>query len=322
MKLDFSLLIVDDEADSYRQAIIALKDHLEVKGFFLQVDPVTDFSKENLTQLTEQEGKNFDLVAIDYDLGTRSTDGAKIAHKLRQSLPYTDMVFYSSLSTVDLLHELAENRVSGVFVETRDTLDEALVKLADTVIGKAVDLTHMRGVAMAEVAEMDVIMDEALACFFKSGDEIVSEVMDRTKHQILQDAEDKTSQVKGKLRQGGLQSVVDDVTLFSSYQRYRTIRRAAKKLHAQPKEELEKLTLYDKNIIAKRNMLAHAKEETRDDGTIILRSARRNREDVVIDDLWMSNFRMSLKEYREALTIVCNALKAEFSPSCRACDPQ
>ena len=61
------------------------------------------------------------------------------------------MVFYSSAPLSELLAELAGHQVAGVFVANRQTIGEALIGLADTVIGKAVDLSHMRGIAMAEV---------------------------------------------------------------------------------------------------------------------------------------------------------------------------
>ena len=185
MKLNFSFLIVDDDPSSFRQAIDRLKDHLDTKGFDLVETPVMDFSEASLNGVTKSQGKNFDLVAIDYNLGTTDTDGAKVAHYLRQRLPYTDMVFYSSNSTVDLLRELANLRVSGIFVETRDTLDEALMRLADTVIGKAVDLNHMRGIAMAEVAEMDVLMEETLISVFPSEDGEILQISERSKKRLL-----------------------------------------------------------------------------------------------------------------------------------------
>ena len=137
MKLEFSLLIVDDDADSIEQAINILRDYLETKGFTLAVQYEEEFSEQHLRSLALSEGRNYDLVVIDYNLGRDDTNGAEVAYRLRRDLAYTDMVFYSSDPAAKLLVKLANSEVSGVFVARRDNLDEALTGLADTVIGKA-----------------------------------------------------------------------------------------------------------------------------------------------------------------------------------------
>ena len=163
MTLDFMLLIVDDSPDDVRQALAGLRDHLEARGFSLKRDvQSTDFSDATLSALASAAGRDYDLVMVDYRLGQPDRDGAVVARRLRAKLPYTEMVFYSSDPAAQLLNELAQNEVAGVFVARRQDLNDALTGLADTVIRKTVDLNHMRGIAMAEVAEMDALMEEAL----------------------------------------------------------------------------------------------------------------------------------------------------------------
>ena len=309
MKLEFSLLIVDDDADSIEQAISILREHLETKGFTLADRYEEEFSEEHLRDLALSRGRNYDLVVIDYNLGQEDTDGAEVAYRLRRDLPYTDMVFYSSDSDVELLGKLAANKVSGVFVARRDNLDEALTGLADTVIGKAVDLNHMRGIAMAEVAEMDVLMEETLRRVFRSTNELVVDAGERTIGKLREGIEKDMKRLEKIHKEDGLPGVVSNGRLFSFANKYWAIRRTAKCLPEKPSEAMSVLESYEDEIIRKRNMLAHVKEESTEDGETILRSIKGN---VVIDDNWMIEFRQNLRTQRSALTVVCEVIDDHF----------
>ena len=53
-------------------------------------------------------------------------DGAFVAHRLRQLLPYVDMVFFSGAPVSELLSQLSAHEVSGVFAQTRQELGDTL----------------------------------------------------------------------------------------------------------------------------------------------------------------------------------------------------
>ena len=156
-----------------------------------------DVTRLPSVDLEGREGKNYDLVMIDYNLGPTRT-GAEIARDIRSTLRYTDMVFYSSLPVRTLLSYLAEVGVSGVFAEERLNLGDALTALADTIIGKAVDLNHMRGIAMAEVAEMDVLMEETLkGAFANATEECVQRAAVKTCERVLEAMSRKLESARG-----------------------------------------------------------------------------------------------------------------------------
>ncbi len=60
------------------------------------------------------------------------------------------MVFYSVDPARDLYGRLAESKVEGVFVATRDELGETLNGVADTIIGKAMGLRTLRGTVLKD----------------------------------------------------------------------------------------------------------------------------------------------------------------------------
>ena len=145
MNLQFCVLVIDDQPDAISQALGSLREHLDEWGFELQVDESLPVSAEKLRAEFRDAGRKYDLVIVDYRLGLEATNGAAVAQELRQSvLPYTEMVFYSS-DSANLFSALAKEEVEGVFVASREHLDEKLRGVADIVIRKAVDVDHMRG---------------------------------------------------------------------------------------------------------------------------------------------------------------------------------
>ena len=312
MKLEFTLLIIDDAPDNVEQAIRVLGDHLNAKGFSLKQEVAVDLSDQGVHELARAQGRNYDLVMVDYNLGHDERDGALVAHQLRQELLYVDMVFYSSISVSELLERLARREVSGVFAERREDLGDALIGLADTVIGKAVDLNHMRGITMAEVAEMDVLMAQTLGRVFQSNSEQINAARDRTIARLREGMDENAQRLENRIGDGGLPAVISDSLLFSLASKYQAIRRVARLLAAELREELNVVGSYDEDIIQNRNMLAHVREESREDGETVLLSMGRDRREVVINEEWMSDFRQNLQTHRAALVTICEALDRRF----------
>jgi len=312
VKLEFVLLVVDDSPDNVEQAILLLKDHLSAQGFHLKQEVAEDLSEQGLKSLADSQGRNYDLVMVDFDLELGERNGALVASQLRQKLSYVDMVFYSSMSVSDLLSHLAEQKVSGVFAEHRENLADMLKGLADTVIRKAVDLNHMRGIAMAEVAEMDVLMGQTLVRVFQSNNEHVGAARERTIERLREGMEKNSQRLQKLLDNGGLPAVVDDSLLFSLANKYQAVRRVAKCLPNELGNELEVVNSYEEDIIRNRNMLAHVREDIGEDGQIILRTVGRNQNEVVINEEWMSGFRQKLLRHRAALVVICETLDRQF----------
>ena len=323
MNLEFSLLVVDDAPDSIREAIGILADNLEAKGFTLDLHAPDDFSERGLRKLARLKGKDYDLVMVDYNLGQDETDGAIAAHRLRLDLPYTDMVFYSSDPELNLYEKLAEQEVVGVFIARREDLGDTLTGVADTVIGKAVDLNHMRGIAMAEVAEMDVSMEETLERAFRyAGDRCIENATNRTIKRLRESIQKDAGLLEDCFEEDGLPGVVRNSRLFSFADKYQAVRRVVRCLPEKPSEALDVLSSYENEVIQNRNMLAHVKEESTADGRTILRSIKDDGGVVIIDDGWMTDFRLKLKTHRSALAIVCEALDKHFGSVEGAHDPE
>jgi hypothetical protein len=308
VRLEFSLLVVDDRPDSVDGAIGDLADYLEAKGFTLRKTIAPDLSENALRDLARSSGKDYNLVMVDYNLERADINGATAAARLRRELQYTDMVFYSSAPSVDLLAELAKHGVAGVFVADRGALGDALKGLADTVIAKAVDLSHMRGIAMAEVSDMDFQMEEILEKVFSAKGDRFAAVAKRTLALLTEGAEEHKNNIGELVKQGKILEIVTDPRLFSSMHKYRAVMRSAGCLNEKPIEALSVLKNYVADVINNRNTLAHAKEDQSSDGTSSLRAISKGKLSIPIDDAWMEDFRGRLRTQRNALSTVCEAL--------------
>ena len=165
----------------------------------------------------------------------------------------------------------------------------------------------MRGIAMAEVAEMDVLMEETLGRAFQPTGKHFVAVADRTTDKLRESMQENLTQLDRCLEEESLVDVVSNSRLFSSAHKYMAVRRVANSLSEKPTEALQVLKDYQKDIIDNRNMLAHAKEYPTGDGTTVLRSIR-NSGPETINDSWMTDFRRKLTKHRDALTTVCGAI--------------
>ncbi|MEQ8450051.1 MAG: hypothetical protein RIB97_10240 [Nitratireductor sp.] len=161
---------------------------------------------------------------------------------------------------------------------------------------------------MAEVAEMDVLMEEVLERAFSSTDPELLAKGKETLEKLLAGAEQHLGRLRELVEAGAVLDVVTDSLLFSSMQRYKAINRIVKCLAEKPTEAIDVLKTYDPDIIQNRNTLAHAKEDISEDGAVTLRAVKRGKPAVVINDEWMVSFRGMLHKHKAALITVCDAL--------------
>jgi CheY-like chemotaxis protein len=308
MRLEFRLLVIDDNPDQLDAPLTALSDFLASKGFVLKPKIPKDLSEKAIRDLARLEGKDFDLALVDYSLGDGDRNGSDAIRTLRPRMMYTDIVFFSSAPKKDLRDQLAVKEIDGVYVSDRAGLVDSLVGVAKTVIGKAVDLSHMRGIAMAEVAELDVMMEETLLKVFATGTEPFAAKAKRTMRAYLEDANARLETIKPIIAEEKIVELVSDIRLFGSSERHQAIVRVVNCLDPTPNEHLEVLKAYPEEIIQNRNLLAHARQVANGDGTHSLKATKPGNPPITIDDAWMDDFRRKLHRHRAALEALCGAI--------------
>ncbi len=321
MRLEFRLLVVDDDAKGVEASILNLEDYLRTEGFELVRDLRKRLSEEEIRSYGDRHWRQFDLVMVDYNLSSPD-NGADVVKALRGRMRFTETVFYSMGRTKGLYREIAERDIQGVFVAERDELDEVLPKLAHVVIGKTVDVIHARGSAMAEVADLDARMENTLRRVLETAtDGAGAGVVEQIEEEYRNRRRTLGKRVEKELVARGLVGVLDKGPMFGSLDRWRAIRALAKRLTQGPGSEVEVVGRYSTEILDQRNLLAHVRQEEGKDGTVVLRSHRSGDEEgVVIDDEWMRGFRNDLRRHREAVDAVCRAIDEEFGGGATAED--
>ncbi|WP_271893344.1 response regulator [Candidatus Phyllobacterium onerii] len=309
MRLDFRLLVIDDQPDGIADAIEMLRMSLEDKGFRLQVEIAEDISVKGIDAYCRAEGRNIDLAIVDYKLGEESIDGALAAQTVRSRLKYTDIIFYSTSQKKELAKRMAESHVEGVFLASRgNDFDEVLWGVAETIIGKAVDLNHMRGIAIAEVAEMDLLMEEILAGAYSSGnDAFVAKGRDRLAS-LIQNEKENVAKLEKRLKNAKPGDIVLDNAIFGSTYKWQAVCKLAEMVLGKANELCLVFAAYDTDVIARRNMLAHARAVLDDGMTASLQAIRPGRMDEEIDEAWMVDFRSQLTRQRNALNAIAAAV--------------
>ena len=308
MKLTFRLLVVDDDPLP-GEAEAALGAYLRGEGFQLEAVRPPDLSEKSLRGLAEREGRQFDLVMVDFRL-REAHSGTQVLRWLRKEMKYTEMVFYTGFSVETLYEEMAREWIDGVFVAARANLDEVLRGVAAIVIGKAVDLNHMRGIVMAEVAEIETRMQAAIGSAL--GHESARAVVARVAAKRVAGHRKQSGEVAEKLKNGRVGEIVGDPHFFTAHWKWRAVNALAKRVGARP-GEVEVVARYDAEILGKRNRLAHVREEIGGDGRPRLRSAPgAGGKGEEIDEDWMKDLRRQLAEHRQAIEAVCERIESEF----------
>lgn len=311
MKLDFRLLVVDDQPGEISDAIEMLRMDLEEKGFRLDVEIAKDLSEKGIDDYCRAEGRNIDLAIVDYRLGEADFDGALAASSVRRRLRYTDIIFYSTSPRDELAARMAEHHVDGVFIASRgNDFDDVLRGVADTIVGKAVDLNHMRGIAIAEAAEMDLLMEGILATAFASkNDAFVAKGRERVER-LLDNERESIVSLEKRIGRSDVVGIVTDNAVFGSTYKWQAVAKLGEMILSKHDDACKVFADYEAQVIAKRNLLAHARAIMDDGNTASLRAIRPGKPDVDIDDAWMVEFRSQLTAQRDALRTICEAIHA------------
>lgn len=129
MKIEYRVIVADDQPKYIGTALAAIKKRIELEGFLMIHELVS--RKEDLANLHNR--KNFsntvDLLLVDRKLGLPDgQDGASIIRKLRAKAPHIPVLFYSG-EPDKLKDRILKERVEGVFCCDRKHLEHNCINL-------------------------------------------------------------------------------------------------------------------------------------------------------------------------------------------------
>lgn len=166
MKLKYKILWIEDTPTSIRRDKNKIIEYILELGFECvdeeDVKVINSFA-EFETNIGYEKTADYDLLLVDLDLGKKPTkdEGESIIRKIREKKVYSEIVFYSSQYEA-LQAKLNEHFVEGIFTSSREELADKVESIIDVTIKKVQDVNNLRGLIMAEVAELDRIKEEII----------------------------------------------------------------------------------------------------------------------------------------------------------------
>jgi hypothetical protein len=165
MRLAYNILWFENDNDFVDSAERIIRDFLRGMGFMLKIQPFSDGNCEE----DVLRNPKWNLILMDYDLGDEN--GSKVIEHIRKLEVSTEVIFYSGQSNF-LEEVIKKTPFEGVYWCGRGKdFDDKVKKVIGLTLKKLMDPTAMRGLVMAEVADLDQMVDEALKVHHDHQDE-------------------------------------------------------------------------------------------------------------------------------------------------------
>lgn len=287
MKLKYRILWIENEEDWVESIEDQIQEYLEDLGFIYERTIIAKEEK-NINY------NDFDLILMDLNLADQP-NGAELISKIRDLGVYTDVVFYSASGIDELRAKGREKELEGVFYSGR-TPETAFINrvkaVIDTTLKKVQDLNNLRGLVMAEVSELDAMMDKIIPSFFNTDErmELFHKHITSNREKTLQ----KSLNCNSKCQLSWRGSSIDEiVSLLDSSQKARAIKIILEQSRPDLYSESNFYEEYVASIITPRNELAHCKSEARDGVEVLLT----RKGDKCFDETFFKEIRKNILKY-------------------------
>lgn len=158
MKLEYKILWFDNDPevfDSMEDEISGLKIRIHDWGFIPDIIMVSAPSEF----MRYAPFDDIDLVVVDFNLEEHGA-GQDFIAKLRDSSVYTEVIFYSAQGRDELWDALKERGLDGIYLANKELVIPRIEGVGAHTLRKILDLGNMRGIVMAEVGDLDLLLEE------------------------------------------------------------------------------------------------------------------------------------------------------------------
>lgn len=278
--MQYEILWIDDSPEWVAPMQDSIKDYLDDLGLGLIVDLFPDW-KGATAHLDKHDP---DLIAVDYNL--QGLKGDEVVTHIRDKNKFTEILFY----TADEDYTKVLQAQDGVYRTSRTGFDDKVRKLIDLTLKRVQLPAIMRGLVIAETTDIEALIEDILvAQFAAKGDLFRARVLDRgiydfgKKYQFLMGVIDDRVKACNVVLNGG----EGDKT-----------KAADLKARLDPLQAT--LKGFDKDVIRTRNILAHVKEQSDNQGRAFLKSTVVPGS-ITVDHTWCVQVRKDLAKHRKAL---------------------
>lgn len=299
MKIKFYLLWFENEPTWVEGKIDDLKEIIEESGFEW-VDP-TICKKE-----TEFKGdyNDYDIILIDYRLvnGRKAGQtGADIIDKIRNNDCFTNIIFYSQEGEAALRTEIAAKSLDGVFCASRADFLDRFEKIFLANIKKIEDVNNLRGLVMAETADLEGIKEEIIIKYDEAKCSKKKEIVNKILESMRKSNLNQKIVLDSKNADTPFKELLD---LLDFYKKSMIVHKINNRDSPISKFTHSK---YNEEIITKRNLLAHVKEKKHVSGEIYLESKKGGTQKLIFSQDEAKKIRKDISKYKKELEKIINS---------------
>jgi len=255
MRIDYRILWIEDTPEWLDSIIGDVRLYLEDMGFSLFYDRIDKYEPRNFLQ--------YDLIAIDLEL-EEDESGADAIELIRDGNNfYTEILFYSQSGERSLREKILGKSVDGVYCSDRRDFLEKIKKLIDTTVRKTQEVNNLRGLVMAEEAELQKLMREILWKIHEDNHSLADFIR---KHGYAKTGEhlNSTLELLAEIQKEKDYEKFFNLPQYGAFGKQMTLSaflNEVKKTNVAFNPLVDVMKKYDAEIIQPRNNLAHSTEE-------------------------------------------------------------
>lgn len=256
MKLTYSILWFDNSQDFFDSLDCEeLEKAIRSWGF----TPKIMFETDSEAFLSHSPFVNLDLIVVDYDLGDDTEHGQKFIRDVRDNSVLTEVVFYSNNASKELWNAIAEKELEGVYVANRNAVLPRIERVARQSVQKVLDLNNMRGMVMAEVGDIDLILDDLFSTGWPRLDAAnQGDIVGRFREKALEQLEQTQASLATLKVDSPVSEILDACDSNKRWQNFNRLKRHVPELrNCNPGD-------YPAEILSPRNFLAHGQSREED----------------------------------------------------------
>ena len=302
MRLVFSVLWFDDNEDYFDSLELeSLEDAISSWGFWPQIEQVTTPEEFN----DRSPFESYDLIVVDRNLEGYE-DGQQFIANIRENAIYTEVIFYTAGNTSDLWEAIREKKLEGIFVSSRTNILSKIAKVGRQSIRKVLDLENMRGIVMAEVGELDHLLDEIITIGIKHLPQEQQKIVFTRFHKKVAQQYKKNDAILAEFIEAPTTNKM--LELCDSNKRWQNFNRL-KKYHNKLKNN-ESIGDYTQDVLRPRNSLAHGRPESHKDGGYVF---HHHGKEFYFDDAVSLKLRQVILQYKEWFSVIIKELASDDS---------
>ena len=258
MNLTYSVLWFDDTDEVFKS--LDLKP-VEQKFLDWGFEPNFKLVTSPDELMREAPFSGYDLIVIDFNLSEHDKHGDEFIELIRSNNVFTEIVFYSGQPASELWDAIRKRELEGVYIANRSNVTTRIEQVAKQSVKKVLDLPNMRGIVMAEVGDIDLLLDSILERGVQElGEGERTTIFEKFYEQVHDQHKKQGKKLDDFKKEPTPSSMVD---MCDTYKRWISVKRLLK---AHPALTEDGIGDYNEDILKPRNHLAHGKPSKTKEG--------------------------------------------------------